>query len=165
MTKEAFKTIHGNEYETPSFLFDALNAEFSFTFDLACTAKTAKCEKYFSLAEGKDSLKMRWHDIPGWLWLNPPYSPLKPWIVKAQEENARGAKIVILCPPIISTRYFQARLPSEIRFILGRIPFLLDDKLLKSNTSDSALLIYDTKVYQPKCSYVERAAIERAWRR
>lgn len=154
MAKEAFKNIHGNIFETPQWLFDSLNAEFDFKFDLACNEENAKTPNFFT--EKHDSLKQDWHKIDGWLWLNPPYSPLKPWIVKAQQENSKGARIVLLCPPIITSRYFQNWLPSEIRFIVGRVPFLLDGKELKSNTNDSCLLIYDSKVRQPLITYVDR---------
>ncbi len=161
MAKEAFKNIHGNVFETPSWLFGSLNDEFGFSFDLACNDQNAKCGQYFT--ESHDSLSKDWHKIDGWLWLNPPYSPLRPWIEKSQKENRLGAKIVVLCPPIISTRYFSQHLPSEIRFICGRNPFLLDGVEMKSNTNDSCLLIYDTKVRQPKIQYIERQALKE-WR-
>lgn len=154
MSKEAFKNIHGNVFETPQWLFDSLNKEFHFTFDLASNEYNAKCDNFYT--ETDNALSQDWHKIDGWLWLNPPYSPLKPWIVKAQDENKKGAKIVLLCPPLITSRYFQDHLPSEIRFIVGRVPFILNGKEMKANTSDSCLLIYDTKVRQPKIEYVER---------
>lgn len=154
MAKEAFKNIHGNVFETPHWLFDALNKEFNFTFDLACNKQNAKCEQFYT--EEENSLLKEWHKLNGWLWLNPPYSPLKPWIIKAQQENKKGARIVVLCPPIITSRYFQEYIPSEIRFIVGRVPFILNGKEMKSNTNDSCLLIYDDKVRQPKITYVER---------
>lgn len=155
MAKEIYRNIHGNIFSTPNWLFNYLNDEFKFTFDLAANKENAKCEKFFS--EKDDSLTKNWTSLPhGWLWLNPPYSPLKPWIEKAQLENQKGAKIVVLCPPIITTRYFQNHLPSEIRFIVGRVPFLLNGIEMKSNTNDSCLLIYDTKVRQPKITYIER---------
>jgi len=152
--KEAFKTIHGNTFETPKWLFASLDKEFSFVWDLAADKNNAKCDNFFSIND--DSLSKDWHKLSSeWLWLNPPYSPIKPWIEKTQLENKKGAKIVVLCPPIITTRYFQNYLPSEIRFIVGRVPFIL-----KSNTSDSCLLIYDTKVSQPKISYIERDSLK-----
>ena len=154
MPKEAFKSIHGNVFETPQWLFDSLNREFAFTHDLACNQENKKCERFYT--EEDDALSREWHTLNGWLWLNPPYSPLKPWIEKAQKENSLGARIVALCPPIIFARYFQNRLPSEIRFILGRVPFFLNGIEMKSNTTDSCLLIYDNAVRQPLIKYVER---------
>jgi phage N-6-adenine-methyltransferase len=155
--KAQFKTIHGNEFATPQWLFDSLNAEFNFTRDLAATRENAKCPLY--IPKEADSLHLDWSVFKGWLWLNPPYTPLKPWIEKCQIENQKGARIVALVPPFISARYFQKHLPSEIRFILGRVPFVLNGKEMKANTHDSCLLIYDTKIRQPKVSYVERDSL------
>lgn len=161
MTKEMFKPIHGNIYETPDWLFRTLNEEFNFSYDLACSEDNTKCDHYYT--ESQDSLLQHWHKLDGWLWLNPPYSLLKRWIEKAQKENALGAKIVVLCPPILTTRYFKQRLPSEIRFIVGRIPFLLDKKEMKSNIHDSCLLIYDTTVRQPLINYIDCTNYRMKW--
>jgi len=160
MAKEVFKNIHGNEYCTPDNLFQTLNEEFNFVCDLACTKGNKKVRAGIYRPQN-DSLKFPWHTVQGWLWLNPPYSPLKPWIQKAQAENKLGAKIVVLVPPILSTRYFSEWLPTEIRFILGRVPFLLDGVPMKSNTSDSCLLIYDTpKTRKPlRIKYIERSSL------
>lgn len=158
MSKEAFVTIHGNEYVTPPELFNALNTEFQFTFDLACSKENMKTSGGYHAPE-YNSLDQPWENHPGWLWCNPPYSPLKPWIKKAQDANKKGARIVMLVPPIISTRYFSEHLPTEIRFILGRVPFILNGKPMKSNTSDSCLLIYGEQVEQPRISYVERNSL------
>ena len=108
-------------------------------------------------SEEYNSLDEDWYKLSdGWLWLNPPYSPLKPWIVKAQEENKKGARIVVLCPPIITTKYFSQWLPSEIRFIVGRVPFVKNGIEMKSNTNDSCLLVFDNKIRQPNIVYVKR---------
>jgi phage N-6-adenine-methyltransferase len=136
--KQEFVTMHGNEWETPSDLFKKIDREFKFTHDLACTEKNKKVSRGIY-----DSMGVDWHTLGnGWMWLNPPYSPLKPWIQKAQQENKRGCRIVMLVPPIISTRYFSKWVPSEIRFLLGRVPFLKDGVPMKSNTKDSCLLVF-----------------------
>ena len=156
MAKEAFKNIHGNIFITPDWLFNTLNNEFNFQWDLACEKNNSKCKNMLN-TEKFDSLKEDWHKLSdGWLWLNPPYSPLKPWIVKAQQENKKGAKIVVLCPPFITTKYFSEWLPSEIRFIIGRLPFIKDGVEMKSSTHDSCLLIFDNKIRQPNIVYIKR---------
>lgn len=153
--KEQFKSIHGNIFATPQWLFDTLNKEFNFAVDLACNEDNKKCP--IGLTERVDSLTVPWHrlSVGRWQWLNPPYSPIKPWIEKAQDEFQMGAKIVVLMPPIISTRYFSRVPPSEIRFIRGRIPFEKDGVAMKSNTQDSCLVIYGPPAIS-KISYVDR---------
>ncbi len=154
MAKKMFVSINGNEYGTPVALYDNLDKEFNFTHDLAATNENTKCKCFYTRED--NSLTKPWHKIKGWLWLNPPYSPLRPWIEKAQHENSLGAKIVILCPLYMTAKYFSIRLPSEIRMIKGRIAFVYEGRPIKGNTHDSSLLIYDTKVRQPLMTYVER---------
>lgn len=155
MGKEQFKTIYDNEFHTPQWLFDALNMEFNFQVDLACTEQNKKCPVGLT-----DSLNQPWRELSdGWMWLNPPYSPLKPWIEKAQSESLKGAKIVMLCPPLISSRYFSKVPPAQIRFILGRISFVRDGKEMPGNSADSCLLIYGPPV-KPDIVYIERDSLK-----
>lgn len=72
---------------TPQDLFAALDAEFRFVLDAAATAKSAKCDKYYSPRE--NGLTQSW-DCGGAVFCNPPYgTELKKWVKKACEE-ARG---------------------------------------------------------------------------
>lgn len=136
--------LSSNEFSTPQSIFDTLNKEFNFTFDLASRTHNKKVESAYCIDLGVDSLEQDWHKLDGYLWLNPPYSPLKPWIQKAQREADLGAKIVMLVPPIVTTHYFQDRLPDEIRFIAGRIKFIdASGEPMKSNSHDSCILIFD----------------------
>jgi DNA (cytosine-5)-methyltransferase 1 len=156
--KPQFKTLHGNIFETPRWLYNSLDKEFNFTHDLACLRENCKAPK--GLYDGEvNSLEQDWHKLDGWLWLNPPYSPLKPWIEKCQKESRLGAKIVALVPPHISTRYFSKTLPTEIRFILGRVPFYKDGVEMRGNTSDSVILVYGGPPAISKISYVERDSL------
>lgn len=145
-----------NEWQTPEWFFNSVNQEFDFQYDLACREYNKRVPRGLCYPE-IDSLKTDWHKLSdGWLWLNPPYSPLKPWIIKAQDEYLKGAKIVMLIPPVFSTRYFSKVMPSEIRFIIGRIQFINPNgRPMKANSHDSALLIYGPSK-MPKISYVNR---------
>lgn len=142
--------LSSNEFQTPDYIFEHFDKEFNFTWDLACTEANKKCDNGLY-----DSLNEDWHKLDGWLWLNPPYSPLKLWVEKAQLEASKGAKICMLIPPILSTKYFSQYTPSEIRFILGRIPFIGADGIpMKGNSHDSCLVVYGNPV-QPKVSYIK----------
>lgn len=133
-----------NYFETPDFIFSFYNKEYNFKHDLSASAHNKKCDSYYS--EDDDSLSQDWNKLDGWLWLNPPYSPLKPWVQKAQKSYLLGAQIVMLIPPILNTVYFAQVKPTKIIFIVGRIPFLNPDKIpMKGNSHDSCLIIYDGK--------------------
>lgn len=147
-----------NEWGTPQWLFDVLNLEFNFAWDLACTEKNKKVKNGLV-----DSLEVDWHKLAPnkWLWLNPPYSPLRPWIEKTQEEYKKGAKIVMLIPPQTPAAYFVKTLPAEIRYISGRINFIAQNgKPAAANTRDSAIYIYGPPS-TPVVSFLTREELKR----
>lgn len=134
--------LHGNEYETPQDLFDKLDLEFQFIHDVACHADNIKCKTGFIYPE-HDALSLDW-PLGGWLWLNPPYQNIRLWVEKTQEQVKRGCKVVMLVPPVnIACKYFSKVKPKEMRFIKGRIKFLIGGDPMPSNTRDSVLHIYD----------------------
>jgi len=111
------------ERETPQWLFDKLNKEFSFTLDPCATQKNAKCEKFHTSEE--DGLKQDWsQDI---VYVNPPYGREVPrWIEKGIQESKKGATVVFLIPSRTNTHWFHELVieqAHELRFIRGRPKF------------------------------------------
>lgn len=145
------KNFDRNLYQTPINLFEKLNKEFGFKYDLAANEYNTLCDNFFD--EKSNSLEKDWHKLKGFLWLNPPYKPLRAWIEKAQKEAELGAKVVMLVPPLVNNHYFVNRLPEEIRFFKGRINFFFGDNEIKGNMFDSCLLIFE-KGRRRKISWV-----------
>lgn len=115
---------HHHAWETPRGLFDALNAEFAFTIDLAASSENALLPRYYD--EAADALMQDWSSERG--FLNPPYDRRRQnWFVeKAAFEAARGALVVVLIPARTDTvLWHETILPkaTEIRFLRGRIRF------------------------------------------
>jgi site-specific DNA-methyltransferase (adenine-specific) len=116
-----------DEWETPQWLFDLLDREFHFDYDLACTKKNCKCQCGIFVPE-QDALIFPWkwlgsRDIIG--FLNPPYSKIGQFMEKAYEESQKGATIVCLIPARTDTKYWHDYVmkAQEIRFIKGRLKF------------------------------------------
>jgi hypothetical protein len=133
---------HSDNWATPSYIYDSLNAEFHFDFD-PCPLRHD-----ISLWDG---LKIEWG---GACFINPPYSKeLKtPFIVKAIEESKKGKLCVMLLPVSTSTKLFHdiilKNISEPIRFFKGRIKFVGYNSAgeLVSNKSpmhDSMLAIFD----------------------
>ncbi len=80
---------------TDPALFAKLDERFHFTLDVAATAETAKCERFFTLED--DGLAKPWS---GRVWCNPPYSQIGVWVEKAWREFHFGNVdlIVMLLP-------------------------------------------------------------------
>lgn len=111
---------NSTEWETPEFLFEALDAEFGFNLDAAATAANAKCEKYYTKIE--DSLKQPWEGV---VFLNPPYGrEIGKFVARAFEASQAGATVVCLLPARTDTRWWHRYvIRGEIRFLRGRIKF------------------------------------------
>jgi hypothetical protein len=65
--------------------------------------------------------------IPGYVWLNPPYSDITPFVKKAAAESANQIGTVMLVPADTSVGWFKEAIQtaSEVRFITaGRLAFI-----------------------------------------
>ncbi len=114
-----------DEWETPDDLWNALNDEFHFKYDLAASPDNTKRPFYYS--KERDSLNASWHTIDGYCWLNPPYSRglIDKFMWKVAEEAAQGAQIVTLTR-LDSTVWFRDHvmgMAREIRLCARRLKF------------------------------------------
>lgn len=132
-------------WQTPLWLFDALDIEFGFWLDAAASKQNTLCQTY--LSEEDDALSLEWASH-GAIWCNPPYSKILPWVEKAAEQCERQRQpVVMLVPEDMSVGWFSKALDSvdEIRVITdGRINFVnaTTGKEQKGNSKGSMLLIW-----------------------
>lgn len=116
---------HGSdEWSTPMWLFDTLNKEFNFSFDLAASKDNTLCKKFFSKEDS--ALDRPWPKNKGVLFCNPPYSMLREFLEKAATEwKLRGIRSIFVVPARVETRAFSdsAHEIAEIRFFKGRVGF------------------------------------------
>lgn len=112
-------------WRTPPCVFDPLNAEFDFHFDAACNLANILCPTG-ACVENVNSLELDWKEYAkgGAVWLNPPYSNVRPWLEKAFNS---GCTVVCLVPADPSVRWWNdcvAGKAAEVRFVKHRIKFL-----------------------------------------
>lgn len=137
-----------NLWQTPVPLFVALDAEFCLTLDAAASADNALCNRY--ITEEQNTLETPWADylgIPGYVWLNPPYSDITPFVKKAAAESANQIGTVMLVPADTSAGWFREAIEtaSEVRFIVGgRLAFInpVSGKPVSGNNKGSMLIIW-----------------------
>ena len=82
-----------DDWQTPQWLFDQLDAEFHFTLDPCATNQNHKCLKYYTIED--DGLTQDWlNEI---VFMNPPYGGnTGKWLRKAWHESLRGTIVVCL---------------------------------------------------------------------
>ena len=151
-----------NLWQTPPEIAAALNKEFHFVGDAAASDTNHLYPLY--LTEEQNALETEW-DIyfpPGYIWINPPYSDITPWVRKASQIDSDEHGAVMLVPADTSVGWFNEakRTCSEIRFITGgRLSFVRADtgKPVNGNNKGSMLLIWNPHM-RGVCnvSFVER---------
>ncbi|HHT0510791.1 TPA: phage N-6-adenine-methyltransferase [Raoultella planticola] len=137
-----------NLWQTPIPLFVALDAEFCLTLDAAASADNALCNRY--ITEEQDTLITPWSNFlvsPGYVWLNPPYSDITPFVQKAAAESKNQIGTVMLVPSDTSVGWFREAIEtaSEVRFIVGgRLAFInpVSGKPVSGNNKGSMLIIW-----------------------
>lgn len=135
-------------WRTPPSLFASLDAEFCFQLDAAAAPHNALCHKFITAEQ--NTLETPWADylsIPGYVWLNPPYSDITPFVKKASAESANQIGTVMLVPADTSVGWFKEAIQtaSEVRFITaGRLAFInpVTGKPVSGNNKGSMLIIW-----------------------
>lgn len=135
-------------WRTPPALFAALDAEFCFQLDAAAAPHNALCKRF--ITEDENTLETPWSariSLPGYCWLNPPYSDITPFIKKAATESKNQIGTVMLVPADTSVGWFKQAIgtASEVRFITsGRIGFINPEtgKPVSGNPKGSVLIIW-----------------------
>ena len=135
-------------WQTPPEIFAALNRDFRIVADVAASANNHLLTVY--LTEQDNALTQDWAGrLPlGFVWCNPPYSDITPWVQKAAEECRKGIGTVMLVPADTSVGWFSLARNSctEVRFIIdGRLSFIRADtgKPVNGNNKGSMLLIWN----------------------
>lgn len=120
MLSKVLFTSTKDDWATPDWFFEKLDAMFGFTLDACASAENAKCQKYFSKTQ--DGLAQRWR---GKVFCNPPYSQVADWMQKAFEESQRGAVVVCLVPARTCTQWWHNWVEgkADVVFVEGRLRF------------------------------------------
>jgi phage N-6-adenine-methyltransferase len=110
-----------DQWATPQYLFDELNARFGFTLDVCALPENAKCPRFFT--PDMDGLSQSW--LGEVCWMNPPYGrEIGLWVQKAWESSQYGSIVVCLLPARTDTRWWHEYcMRGDITFIRGRLKF------------------------------------------
>jgi phage N-6-adenine-methyltransferase len=132
------ETPQSDEWCTPPWLFQALDAEFSFTMDGAATRENSKCKE---LCDATMNTALAWRDHR--VFCNPPYSNIEHFISCAGE-----AKLAVFLLPVRTDSDWFHSLVSRrltLRFFRKRIDFWLNGKPMGSPRFASMLAILDNR--------------------
>jgi len=108
MNKEVYASKNSDDWKTPVFIY--LQAMQKGYFD-PCPFKA-----------NFNGLLISW---PNKVFVNPPYSKLRQWVLKCIEESIKGKKVLLLIPARTDTKAFRAifEYGANIKFVIGRLRF------------------------------------------
>jgi len=114
-----------DNWTTPRWLFNELNALHKFDLDAAASSANALCTDWLGLDHNDESkrngLTADWGY--GHVWLNPPYGRvIKDWVLRASQHSDL---VVMLLPARTDTKWFHEIVlaKAEVRFLKGRLKF------------------------------------------
>jgi phage N-6-adenine-methyltransferase len=114
--------------QTPYDFMQAVHSLLGTTFavDLAATKENAQAPTF--ITEEENSLTKDWDTLSPcrWLWLNPPYTHIEPWVAKCAGESACGAYIAALVPASVGANWWVNHVAgiAQVYFLNGRITFV-----------------------------------------
>lgn len=128
-----------DNWETPWDMVDILNEEFPLGLDVCTDGKNAKCDMYIT-----DSLNVPWSvylESGKYVWCNPPYSNVQPWVDKIVAENL---PTLLLVNASTSSKWFHdiLKISSEVWVFNGRIAFVDPDTGLPVNGNDRSQVMF-----------------------
>ena len=153
--------MSNDTWATPLKIFKYYDAKFNFMLDVCAEDSTAKC-KYF-LTKENDALSFDWDSLMvkgEYIWCNPPYSNIAPWVKKAIDcaKGGVGVVMLVMCDP--SVKWFSLALEycTEIQFITnGRISFESDGVPQNGNNKGSCIFIFSPNMLSlRKTTYLDR---------
>lgn len=106
-------TVSKQDWRTPRWFFEAVQARLGVTFglDVAASAANTLCGSCFYDGHLGNGLLSPWTN-DAWNWCNPPYRHILPWVEKALMEcHEHGASSVVLLPARLEARWYTAAAP------------------------------------------------------
>lgn len=121
MNTPVYHSSESDTWLTPKTIADLLGP---IAFD-PCGHPKSLVRSELSVMLPDDGLAYDWHQAPGLVFVNPPYSALGEWLAMCAQEAARGAKVVALVPARTDTRAFHEHVfpGARILFVRGRLRF------------------------------------------
>ena len=132
-------TGESDNYETPPWLFRALDSEFGFTIDAVASAQNTKCGLFISDIDAATYTVLNGEAV---VFCNPPYSNIMPFVKKALYGDAQVW--VLLLPVRTDNDWF--RLLSmlkrcEWRWFRKRIKFYMEGEEMGSPRFPSVMVV------------------------
>lgn len=158
-----------DSWGTPHSVYDFFDDIYEFAMDIAASKENSKHERFLSVENSAFDFDFSTIDRGNYLWCNPPYSDVMPWIKLAvKNTDIHGLGTVMLLKHDCSTRWYSELLKYADKIIEvtdGRLPFQCykTGKMRGGNNFPSMFAIFHRPINRrvgtnktPRRLYVER---------
>jgi len=120
-----------DDRETDPKVFAEFHERFEFTIDVAASDRNAKLDRYYTIED--DGLRQDWSGER--VWCNPPYSNIRPWVMKAHLEHLAACVVMLLPANRTEQGWWQDLIEPfrrhqrdlKVEFLRGRMRFIAHD--------------------------------------
>lgn len=133
--------MSNDHWNTPEEALEPVQEFAPIDFD-PCSNSTSIVEAMYITSLPENGLLVNWSQFE-FIFVNPPYSKIYPWVYKAKEEYYKGAEILMLLPLAMETKWFKILWDycSAIAVTKKRIQFL-DNRQKKSGNKGASVYAY-----------------------
>lgn len=115
------KTGGKDDWQTPEIVLECVRKLGPIALDPCTTeANPTGARRWIHPGSAEDGLTGHWC-AAGLVFVNPPFSTLRRWMLKCQVEAHRGCEIILLCPARTDTRAWHEVRPDRTAFWRGRL--------------------------------------------
>lgn len=137
-----------DNWQTPDWVFEALDSEFHFNLDGAATSENTKVQwtpmqvNYLGVGGVVDDAFDFEANATDRIYVNPPYSCLGPWVDLFAKWGEQGATVVALLLNNTDTAWFRRvwETADEIRFLDNRIQFIAPEGVKSSSNNRGSII-------------------------
>lgn len=151
-------TSNSGDWTTPKWLFNWLDSDYHFTYDLSATKENTLCDKYYSK---ENSIENAIGELRNeYCFMNPPYGHEINFFIKSSYYIAKQNNTTVnLLPTRTDTRWFYdyCRRASIIIFLKGRLKF---GNINNSAPFPSCIVVFDLINHDPSIYWVDTKEIK-----
>lgn len=136
-----------DRYFTPQWALDAVTEQFDGVIDLdpchdpdpSCVVKATTT---FDIRKGEDGLVLPWTGTK--VFLNPPYSSVLPWVIRAAQHAAAGGEVLMLVNASTDTQAWQSYVlvHGEVSLLSKRVGFIRPGSTKATPNLQASAVVY-----------------------
>ena len=150
-----------DSWATPTYFYDYYRLKYNIKMDICASENNHKHSKYLTEEDDALTTDRIVEECKGeYVWCNPPYSNVTPWVELAIRNQEQGVGTIMLVKNDPSTKWMERAFDTAdvIEFIVGgRVQFIPPEgvKMSSNNFSSVVIVYHPLQSSETKLTYVK----------